>query len=38
MLVACRLAGLFALEAYYAGINPCTQSGAWGRMRASESD
>ena len=27
MLVACRLAGLSALEAQYAGINVCTQSG-----------
>jgi hypothetical protein len=30
MLVACRLAGLSALEAYYAGVVVVTQSGASG--------
>jgi hypothetical protein len=28
MLVACRLAGLSALEAYYAGVRACAQCGA----------
>jgi hypothetical protein len=28
MLVACRLAGLSALEAYYAGVRPRVQFGA----------
>ena len=31
MLVACRLAGLSALEAYYAGVRVCAQ---FGRTRA----
>jgi hypothetical protein len=34
MLLACRLAGLSALEAHYAGLAALTQSGAFeGRMK-----
>jgi hypothetical protein len=34
MLVACRLAGLSALEAHYAGLIALNQSGALGRRTA----
>ena len=34
MLVACRLAGLSALEAYYAGVNWRAQCGAFTAYRA----
>ena len=33
MLVACRLAGLSALEAHYAGVRARTQFGATQRSR-----
>jgi hypothetical protein len=35
MLVACRVAGLSALEAHYAGLVALTQSGAWGGVHPS---
>jgi hypothetical protein len=35
MLVACRMAGLSALKAHYAGLIALNQSGAWGGVQLS---